>query len=161
MRCFVAVARRLRDGQQALIDAPGRSLARASVNDRELHRAPQPLLPRSVLATRAIFTRGDRSSWFMHDQRTIFCWAPFFFFDICIFCIATRYAAGRVFSVARGRLQDYALSLHPNKTRLMSSAAMWRPIPSGAGLANRAGTFQLLGFTFFCAKSRSGAPETS
>jgi len=63
--------------------------------------------------------------------------------------------ARRFLDAMRARLEEFALSLHPDKTRIIEFG------PSA--VANRAGrglgkpeTFNFLGFTFICAKSRQG-----
>jgi peptidoglycan/LPS O-acetylase OafA/YrhL len=52
--------------------------------------AGQPLLSRSALATRAVLIAAVASSWFIHDHRTIFGWAPFFLFGYLHFLRSQR-----------------------------------------------------------------------
>jgi RNA-directed DNA polymerase len=76
---------------------------------------------------------------------------------------ATRLVAGfeheddarRFLDAMRARFEEFALSLHPDKTRLIEfgrHAAVGR---KGRGLGKPA-TFNFLGFTFICGKSRKG-----
>jgi group II intron reverse transcriptase/maturase len=65
--------------------------------------------------------------------------------------------ARRVTEVLPKRFGRYGLTLHPEKTRLVP---FWRPPhrppPEGSGGASRPGTFDLLGFTHYWARSRQG-----
>lgn len=64
--------------------------------------------------------------------------------------------ARRVLAVLPKRFAKYGLSLHPTKTRLVDFRRPdRRPPPTGGGAA-RPGTFDLLGFTHFWGKSRTG-----
>jgi hypothetical protein len=55
----------------------------------------------------------------------------------------------------RKRLQDYALSLHPDKTRLIEFGRYAADRRARRGLG-KPETFTFLGFTFICGRSRSG-----
>jgi RNA-directed DNA polymerase len=55
----------------------------------------------------------------------------------------------------RGRLQEYALSLHPNKTCLIEFGRHAAANRERRGLG-KPETFQFLGFTFICGKCRAG-----
>ncbi|TAW19082.1 group II intron reverse transcriptase/maturase [Rhizobium ruizarguesonis] len=55
----------------------------------------------------------------------------------------------------RERLQEFALSLHPEKTRLIEFGRFAAAQRGKAGLGKPA-TFNFLGFTFICSKSRRG-----
>jgi len=63
--------------------------------------------------------------------------------------------AGRFWDAMRARLQEFSLSLHPDKTRLIEFGRH-----AAAGRAQRGlgkpETFTFLGFTFVCGKSRRG-----
>ncbi len=50
----------------------------------------QPLLSRSLPATRAVLIVAIASSWFIHDHQTIFGWAPFFLFGYLHFLRSQR-----------------------------------------------------------------------
>ena len=64
-------------------------------------------------------------------------------------------AAQRFWNEMRERLQEFALSLHPDKTRLIEFGrrAAVRRAQRGLG---RPETFNFLGFTLICGKSRQG-----
>jgi group II intron reverse transcriptase/maturase len=62
--------------------------------------------------------------------------------------------ARKVMDVLPKRFGKYGLTLHPEKTRLVAFA---RPRPAGDRDDDGPGTFDLLGFTHFWAKSRKGA----
>ena len=65
--------------------------------------------------------------------------------------------ARKVMAVLPKRFAKYGLTLHPEKTRLVEFRRPdQRPPPSGDGSAARPGTFDLLGFTHFWGKSRTG-----
>lgn len=61
--------------------------------------------------------------------------------------------AHRVLDVLPKRFGKYGLTLHPDKTRLVDFRKPQEPEDTGKG---RPGSFDLLGFTFFWAKSRKG-----
>jgi group II intron reverse transcriptase/maturase len=63
--------------------------------------------------------------------------------------------AGRFLVAMRARFEEFALSLHPDKTRVLEFGrhAAARRRPRGLGKPE---TFTFLGFTFICGKSRSG-----
>ena len=67
--------------------------------------------------------------------------------------------ARRVIDVLPKRLAKYGLTLHPEKTRLVDFRRPDRralPSPDNGDARSRAGTFDLLGFTHYWAKSRKG-----
>lgn len=64
--------------------------------------------------------------------------------------------ARRVLAVLPKRFEKYGLSLHPEKTRLLDFRKPRRPDPRGRTDRSRPGTFDLLGFTHYWAKSRKG-----
>src|SRR3982075_3046054 len=63
--------------------------------------------------------------------------------------------ARRFWSELRERLQEFALSLHPEKTRLIEFGRFAAKNRKARGLGKPA-TFNFLGFTFICGKSRQG-----
>ncbi|MDA8120779.1 MAG: group II intron reverse transcriptase/maturase [Gammaproteobacteria bacterium] len=64
--------------------------------------------------------------------------------------------ARRFWEAMRGRLAQYALTLHPDKTRLLEFGRHARANRAQRGLGNPE-TFTFLGFTFICGQSRRGA----
>jgi RNA-directed DNA polymerase len=67
--------------------------------------------------------------------------------------------ARRVVEVLPKRLAKYGLTLHPEKTRLVDFRRPDRgglPSPDNGDVRSRPGTFDLLGFTHYWAKSRKG-----
>src|SRR6516225_6424598 len=63
--------------------------------------------------------------------------------------------ARRVLDEMRKRLQEFALSLHPDKTRLIEFGRLAAANREQRGLG-KPETFNFLGFTFMCGKSRQG-----
>ncbi|WP_436103377.1 reverse transcriptase domain-containing protein [Pararhizobium sp. LjRoot238] len=63
--------------------------------------------------------------------------------------------ARRFWDEMRERLQEFALSLHPEKTRLIEFGRFAAAQRASVGLGKPA-TFNFLGFTFICSKSRRG-----
>ena len=63
--------------------------------------------------------------------------------------------ARRFLDAMRERLQEFALSLHPDKTRLIEFGRFAAANRERRGLG-KPETFQFLGFTFICGKSRRG-----
>jgi RNA-directed DNA polymerase len=63
--------------------------------------------------------------------------------------------AGRFLEAMRERLGEFALSLHPDKTRLIEFGRFAAANRKRRGLG-KPETFNFLGFTFICGKSRSG-----
>jgi RNA-directed DNA polymerase len=79
--------------------------------------------------------------------------ALFRYADDAVFLFANETDARRVMAVLPKRLGKYGLELHPDKTRLVNFRRPDRFVPStGAG----PGTFDLLGFTHYWGKARSG-----
>jgi len=77
------------------------------------------------------------------------------FADDFILCFEYREDAERVLEVLTKRFQKFGLTLHPDKTRLMEfgrSALAKSEKPGGP----KAGTFDFLGFTHICKRSRKG-----
>ncbi len=63
--------------------------------------------------------------------------------------------ARRFWDAMRGRLEEYSLSLHPDKTRLIEFGRFAADQRARRGLG-KPGTFKFLGFTFICGRSRRG-----
>src|SRR3989441_7261293 len=63
--------------------------------------------------------------------------------------------ARRFLDELRNRLQEYALTLHPEKTRLIEFGRFAAENRKRRGLG-KPETFNFLGFTFICGKSRRG-----
>jgi RNA-directed DNA polymerase len=63
--------------------------------------------------------------------------------------------ARRFWDALRARLEEFALSLHPDKTRLIEFGRHAADRRAGAGLG-KPETFKFLGFVFICGKSRRG-----
>jgi RNA-directed DNA polymerase len=77
------------------------------------------------------------------------------FADDFIFCFQFREDAEKVLDVLKKRFQKYGLTLHPEKTRLMEfgrTALAKSEKPGGPKPA----TFDFLGFTHICKRSRKG-----
>ena len=74
--------------------------------------------------------------------------------DDAVFLFANETDARRVLEVLPKRLGKYGLELHPDKTRLVDFRRPDRFAPMGA--SEGPGTFDLLGFTHYWAKARSG-----
>jgi len=64
--------------------------------------------------------------------------------------------ARRVLEVLPKRFGKYGLTLHPDKTRLVAFQPPVRPDCSGSSKRSDPGTFDLLGFTHYWARSRKG-----
>jgi hypothetical protein len=63
--------------------------------------------------------------------------------------------ATRFLDAMRARFAEFALSLHPDKTRLIAFGRFAAPSRAQRGLG-KPETFNFLGFTFICGKSRRG-----
>ena len=77
--------------------------------------------------------------------------------DDAVLVFEHEHDAHRVMAVLPKRFGKYGLTLHPEKTRLIEFRRPdRRPAPVRAGAPRRPGTFDLLGFTHYWGKSRSG-----
>jgi len=77
--------------------------------------------------------------------------------DDAVLFFAKEQDARKVMAVLPKRFGRYGLSLHPEKTRLVEFRRPdKRDPPVGGGSSGHPGTFDLLGFTHFWGKSRSG-----
>ena len=63
--------------------------------------------------------------------------------------------ARRFWDAMRKRLEEFSLSLHPDKTRLIEFGRFAATQRAGRGLG-KPETFNFLGFTFICGRSRRG-----
>jgi len=104
-----------------------------------------------------IFLHGVLDVWFdrevkprLADEAAMFRYA-----DDAVFAFANRTDAERVMDVLPKRLGKYGLELHPEKTRMVEFRRPDRFPPEGGG--EGPGTFDLLGFTHYWGKARSGA----
>ena len=64
--------------------------------------------------------------------------------------------ARRFLDALRTRLEEFALSLHPDKTRIIEFGPHAEANRAGRGLGKQE-TFNFLGFTFICGKSKRGS----
>ena len=65
--------------------------------------------------------------------------------------------ARRVYSVLQKRLEKYGLTIHPDKTRLVPfQRPPWSKDDDGKSDGTGQGTFDLLGFTLYWARSKQG-----
>ncbi len=79
--------------------------------------------------------------------------------DDVVIIFGNEQDARRVFDVLPKRFAKYGLALHPKKTRLVDFRRPDRralPSPDNGDACSRPGTFDLLGFTHYWAKSRKG-----
>jgi hypothetical protein len=77
--------------------------------------------------------------------------------DDAVFFFEREQDARKVMAVLPKRFAKYGLTLHPEKTRLVEFRRPdLRSPPPGGGPTGRPGTFDLLGFTHFWGKSRTG-----
>src|SRR2546425_3268676 len=93
--------------------------------------------------------------WFEHEvkPRLRGMAAEIRYADDFILCFQHREDAERVLNVLSKRFARYGLTLHPEKTRLLAFGRSARP--SGPD-APKPATFDFLGFTHVCARSRRG-----
>ncbi|HQT96153.1 MAG TPA: group II intron reverse transcriptase/maturase [Thermoanaerobaculaceae bacterium] len=80
--------------------------------------------------------------------------ALFRYADDAVFLFANEKDARKVLVVLAKRFGKYGLALHPDKTRLVDFRRPDRFTPTGAG--EGPGTFDLLGFTHYWGRARSG-----
>ncbi len=103
-----------------------------------------------------IFLHDVLDAWFDREVKPRLAGKAVFFryADDAVFLFADETDAQRVMQVLPKRLGRYGLELHPDKTRLVDFRRPDRFAPPGAG--GGPGTFDLLGFTHFWGKARSG-----
>jgi RNA-directed DNA polymerase len=76
--------------------------------------------------------------------------------DDFVIGFASEADARRVLAVLPKRFGKYGLTLHPEKTRLVAFGPPPRSSEAGSGSGSRPGTFDLLGFLHYWARSRRG-----
>src|ERR1700730_2680998 len=76
------------------------------------------------------------------------------FADDAVLCFQYREDAEKVMNVLLKRFAKYGLTLHPEKTRLVEFGRYAEEHAKGQG--KKPGTFDFLGFTHICARSRRG-----
>jgi RNA-directed DNA polymerase len=93
--------------------------------------------------------------WFEHEvkPRLRGVAAEIRYADDFILCFQYREDAERVLAVLHKRFAKYGLTLHPEKTRLLAFGRS--ALPSGPA-APKPATFDFLGFTHVCTRSRQG-----
>jgi RNA-directed DNA polymerase len=97
-----------------------------------------------------IYLHHVLDDWFEEEVKPRLCGRSFLirYADDAVLAFANERDARRVLEVLPKRFERFGLSLHPNKTRLVS----FKPPQQG----RQAETFDLLGFTHYWAKSRTG-----
>jgi hypothetical protein len=103
-----------------------------------------------------IFLHEVLDTWFDREVKPRLAGkaALFRYADDAVFLFADEKDARRVMNVLPKRLGKYSLELHPDKTRLVDFRRPNRFAPTGASKGR--GTFDLLGFTHYWGKARSG-----
>jgi RNA-directed DNA polymerase len=103
-----------------------------------------------------IFLHEVLDAWFDREVKPRLAGkaALFRYADDAVLLFANETDARRVMGVLPKRLGKYGLELHPDKTRLVDFRRPDRFAPPGAG--DGPGTFDLLGFTHYWGKARSG-----
>jgi group II intron reverse transcriptase/maturase len=76
--------------------------------------------------------------------------------DDAVLFFANEQDARKVMAVLPKRFERYGLTLHPEKTRLVEFRRPDKREPPDGGPPRQPGTFDLLGFTHFWGKSRTG-----
>lgn len=100
--------------------------------------------------------------WFERDMRPQLQGCGFIvrYADDFVMVFSCEQDARRVLEVLPERFGNYGLTLHPDKTRLIEFRRPARKSPAekrnGDGGTGRPGTFDLLGFTHYWARSRKG-----
>ncbi len=113
---------------------------------------PQGAVISAVLSN--IFLHHVLDDWFVKEVQPRLSRRSFLvrFADDFIIGCELESAARKVLDLLRERFRSFALSLHPEKTKLIPFG---RP-SSSVQLDKRNGTFDFLGFTFFWGKARKG-----
>lgn len=103
-----------------------------------------------------IYLHTVLDEWFVHDVRpALACQAEMVrYADDFAVLFANKQDAERFLAVLPKRFGKYGLTLHPDKTRLISFQRPDRVAESGD--QDRPGSFDLLGFTHFWGRSRKG-----
>jgi group II intron reverse transcriptase/maturase len=103
-----------------------------------------------------IFLHEVLDTWFDREVKPRLAGkaALFRYADDAVFLLADEADAQRVMDMLPKRFGKYGLELHPEKTRLVDFRRPNRFAPTGANTGP--GTFDLLGFTHYWGKARSG-----
>jgi RNA-directed DNA polymerase len=119
--------------------------------------SPQGGVVSPILAN--IYLHEVLDVWFVREVKPrLSDWAELIrYADDAVLLFSRERDAHRVMAVLPKRFGKYGLTLHPEKTRLIEFRRPdWRaPLVSG-GAPRRPGTFDLLGFTHFWCRSRTG-----
>lgn len=149
---------RQRIGDGVLLRLIGKWLNAGVLEDLELsypeEGTPQGGVISPLLANIYLHTVLDE--WFVHDVRpALACHAEMVrYADDFVVLFANKHDAERFLAVLPKRFGKYGLTLHPDKTRLISFLRPDRV--AGFDDEDRPGSFDLLGFTHFWGRSRKG-----
>jgi group II intron reverse transcriptase/maturase len=118
--------------------------------------SPQGGVVSPILAN--IFLHEVLDTWFAKEVRPRMNGRAFLirYADDAILVFAQEADAHRVMDVLPKRFGKYGLTLHPEKTRLIEFRRPDRRPPDNGGGDKGPGTFDLLGFTHYWARSRRG-----
>lgn len=110
-----------------------------------------------------IFLHHVLDEWFMREVKPRLRGPAHLvrFADDAVIVFANEHDARRVMGVLPYRFGKYGLTLHPDKTQLVPFQRPSKGTSTGPGVANRGrmqapGTFSMLGFTHYWARSRKG-----
>lgn len=149
--------RRVRDG--VLLRLIGKWLKAGVMEDGELSYpddgSPQGGVVSPMLAN--VFLHYVLDQWFAEEVRPRLQGQAFLirYADDFVMGFTHEEDARRVMAVLPKRFGKHGLAIHPDKTRLIPFRRPPHTPPTGAGAA-QPGTFDLLGFTHFWARSRKG-----
>lgn len=103
-----------------------------------------------------VFLHEVLDTWFERDVKPRLCGRAFLvrYADDAALVFERESDAKRVMDVLPKRFAKYGLTLHPEKTRMVPFLHPMRSMKEGR--ENRAGTFDILGFTHYWARSRKG-----
>jgi len=139
----------------------GKWLNAGVMEDGRVHRAatgtPQGGVISPLLAN--IYLHEVLDLWFERDVRSRMRGRAFMvrYADDAVLCFEREDDAQRVMAVLPERLGRFGLTLHPEKTRLVRFTRPEQKGRSDPGQGSgKPGTFDLLGFTHFWARSRKG-----
>ena len=150
--------RRIRDG--VLVRLIGKWLNAGVLEDGSLTfpeaGSPQGGVVSPILANVSLHYVLD--VWFAEDVQPRLRGRAFLirYADDFVMGFACEEDARRVLDVLPKRFGKYGLALHPEKTRLVPFRPPTGPDGPGPGAGGQPGTFDLLGFTHFWARSRRG-----
>jgi group II intron reverse transcriptase/maturase len=146
------VKRRVRDG--VITRLIGKWLKAGVMEEGELRRnrrgTPQGGVISPLLAN--VYLHYALDSWFEDEVRDRLLGRAFMvrFADDAVLCFSNEQDAKQVLEALRQRFEEYGLTLHPEKTRLVH----YRP---PGGTRGETESFDFLGFTHYWAKSRKGS----